>query len=164
MAHLERLGAHHAPALLRFEEDNRDYFARSIPDRGDDYFTEFAARHAALLAEQATGQCHFHVLMEESTEAVLGRFNLMDVADGSAQHGYRVAERATGQGAATRAVRELCDLARNEYHLQRLAAKATLDNPASRAVLKRTGFVEVDTIELNGRPAMTYALELTPGP
>ncbi|MGO4759286.1 GNAT family N-acetyltransferase, partial [Streptomyces sp. 2MCAF27] len=40
---LERLRADHAPALLAFERENRAYFARSIPDRGDSYFTEFAS-------------------------------------------------------------------------------------------------------------------------
>ncbi|MFG1955235.1 hypothetical protein [Micromonospora sp. NPDC048830] len=53
-----RLAEHHAPALLRFERENRAYFARSVPDRGDAYFAGFAARHAALLAEQAAGLCH----------------------------------------------------------------------------------------------------------
>jgi ribosomal-protein-alanine N-acetyltransferase len=39
---------------------------------------------------------------------VLGRFNLVDVEDGSAELGYRVAEHAAGQGLATAAVRGIC--------------------------------------------------------
>jgi hypothetical protein len=31
---IERLDARHASALLRFEQENRDWFARSVPDRG----------------------------------------------------------------------------------------------------------------------------------
>ncbi len=83
MPELERLDARHADAVLRFERENRAYFARSVPDRGDDYFAGFAARHAALLAEQATGRCHFHVLVGDGG-AVLGRFNLVDVPGGHA--------------------------------------------------------------------------------
>jgi ribosomal-protein-alanine N-acetyltransferase len=42
---LEFLRPDHAPALLAFERENRAYFAASIPDRGDEYFVQFDARH-----------------------------------------------------------------------------------------------------------------------
>jgi ribosomal-protein-alanine N-acetyltransferase len=86
-AELQRLGPDHAPALLTFEEENRSYFAASVPDRGDEYFGDFAARHDQLLAEQDTGVIHFHVLVTDDGE-VVGRANLVDLADGSAA-GYR---------------------------------------------------------------------------
>ncbi|GAA3041315.1 hypothetical protein GCM10020229_60600 [Kitasatospora albolonga] len=38
------------------------------------------------------------MLLDEATGAVLGRFNLVDVADGEAELGYRVAEGAAGRG------------------------------------------------------------------
>ncbi len=155
---LERLAPEHADALLAFERENREWFARSIPDRGDDYFTEFAARHAALLAEQATGRCHFHVLTESG--AVLGRFNLVDVADGAAELGYRVAQRSAGRGVATDAVRRVATLAREAYGLRRLTAATTLDNPASQAVLRRTGFTPAGEVSLGGRPGLRYVLPL----
>lgn len=159
MPELQRLAARHAAALLRFERENRTYFARSVPDRGDDYFADFAARHAALLAEQAAGACHFHLLVDDGT--VLGRFNLVDVADGSAELGYRVAERATGRGLAQQGVRRLCELARDRYGLRRLVASAALANPASLAVLRRTGFVPADEILLDGQPGRRHMLDLT---
>ncbi|HMG64245.1 MAG TPA: hypothetical protein VK599_14960, partial [Streptosporangiaceae bacterium] len=65
MPEIQRLRLDHAAALLTFEQENRAYFAASIPDRGDDYFTHFTAQHAALLHEQETGVCHYHVVMEE---------------------------------------------------------------------------------------------------
>lgn len=52
---MERLRADHASALLAFELENRAYFAASIPDRGDEYFASFPARHEALLVEQEAG-------------------------------------------------------------------------------------------------------------
>ncbi|MCW3813735.1 GNAT family N-acetyltransferase [Micromonospora sp. DR5-3] len=159
MPQLQRLDAHHAPALLRFERENRAYFARTVPDRGDDYFAEFAARHAALLAEQATGRCHFHVLVDDDG-AVLGRFNLVDVADGSAELGYRVAERATGRGVAQDGVRRVCELARDGYGLRQLVASAALENPASLAVLRRTGFVPVGEVQLGGKPGLRHVRDL----
>ncbi|WP_406414111.1 GNAT family N-acetyltransferase [Streptomyces halstedii] len=162
MTMLQRLRADHAPSLLAFERENRDYFAASVPDRGDGYFAGFDAHLAELLAEQAAGRLHFHVVTDASG-AVLGRVNLVDVEDGSAELGYRMAERATGQGLATSAVRELCGLARASYGLRVLRARTTLDNPGSRAVLARTGFVPDGEISLDGRPGLRFARVLDDG-
>jgi ribosomal-protein-alanine N-acetyltransferase len=136
---LERLREDHAGALLEFEATNRGWFARSIPDRGDDYFTHFEERHTALLAEQATGRCHFHVMTDDAG-VIVGRFNLVDVADGSAELGFRMAERATGRGLAKFGVRRILGLARDEYGLRRLTARARPWNAGSLGVLRGTGF------------------------
>lgn len=159
MPELQLLRLDHAPALLAFEQENRAYFAASIPDRGDDYFAGFDARHAALLAEQAAGLHFFHVLVGSGGE-VLGRVNLIDVADGSAELGYRIAEKAARQGLATAAVRQTCLLAAAQYGLTALRAVTTLDNPGSRTVLARTGFVPVGEIPLDGRPGTRYTRDL----
>ncbi|MFC8226565.1 GNAT family N-acetyltransferase [Streptomyces sp. NPDC057287] len=159
MAVLERLRSDHAPALLAFERRNRAYFAASIPDRGDDFFTGFDVRHAELLAEQASGMHHFHVLVD-TDGAVLGRVNLVGVVDGSAELGYRIAEHAAGRGLATSGVREVCALAREEYGLTALRAETTVDNTGSRAVLARTGFVETGPIRLVGRPGLRFTRDL----
>ncbi|MEU8694881.1 GNAT family N-acetyltransferase [Streptomyces sp. NPDC048665] len=147
----------HAPALLAFERENRAYFAASVPDRGDDFFARFDERLRALLAEQEAGECYFHVVAGGDGE-VLGRVNLVDVADGGAALGYRVAEHAAGQGLATWAVREVCVLAAERYGLSVLRAAAALDNPASRTVLTRTGFTVTGETRLphSGRPGLTY--------
>jgi ribosomal-protein-alanine N-acetyltransferase len=160
---LQRLAAHHADALFHFERLNRAYFARSVPDRGDDYFTGFAARHAELLAEQAAGRHHFHVLVD-GDGAVLGRFNLVDVdlTDGSAELGFRVAERAAGRGVATDGVRRVLTLARSAYGLRRLFASAALANGGSLAVLRNTGFVPVGEVALDGQPGLWHVRALTP--
>ncbi|MFE0590587.1 GNAT family N-acetyltransferase [Micromonospora echinospora] len=158
---LQQLEPRHAPALLRFERENRAYFARFVPDRGDDYFAGFTARHAALLAEQAAGRCRFHVLVDEAG-GVLGRFNLVDIAEGSADLGFRVAERATGRGVASDGVRTVCVLARDRYGLRRLFASAALHNAGSLAVLRRTGFTPVGDVVLDGRPGRRHVRELTP--
>jgi ribosomal-protein-alanine N-acetyltransferase len=139
---LERLRAEHAPALLVF-------------DRGDAYFAGFAARHQALLAEQDAGACHFHVVLDEHGE-LIGRVNLVDVTDGVAELGYRVAEKAAGRGVARAAVTEVCRLAAGPYGLAALTAVTTLDNPASRAVLERTGFTVTAQATIGHRPGVRY--------
>ncbi|MDX3853738.1 GNAT family N-acetyltransferase [Streptomyces sp. AK02-01A] len=160
---LELLRPDHAPALLAFERENRAYFSASIPDRGDDYFTGFDARHAELLAEQGAGLHFFHVLVD-SDGAVLGRINLVDVANRSAVLGYRIAEKAARQGLATRAVHRTCALASDRYGLSTLRAATTLDNEGSRTVLARTGFVPTGETLLSGRPGTRYVRHLDRDP
>ena len=156
---LQRLRADHAPAVLAFELANRAYFATFISDRGDDFFDQFAERHNALLAEQEAGICVFHVLVGDDG-AVLGRFNLVDLEDGTAVLGYRVAQQVAGRGVATATVRELCLLAAAQYGLRTLRAATTHDNVASQKVLAKAGFVPVGPAELAGRPGTWYQRDL----
>src|SRR5438045_6412622 len=159
MPDLQLLRLDHAPALLAFERENRAYFAAVVPDRGDEFFAEFDTQHAQLLEWQAARTDYFHLLVTERGE-VVGRVNLTKVADGSAELGYRIAQKAAGQGLATAAVRKVRELAATKYGLTRLRARVTLDNPASRKVLEHNGFVAGGSLTLNGKLAMSYICEL----
>ncbi|MCY1139168.1 GNAT family N-acetyltransferase [Actinoplanes sp. Pm04-4] len=160
MLRLERLAEGHSAELLRFETENRAFFARSVRDRGDEYFARFDERHAALLEEQRAGVCHFHVLVGEDGR-VVGRFNLFDVADGTAELGFRVGEASAGRGVAKQGVRLVIALARDSYGLERLTADAEVRNGASRAVLRATGFVEVGDAVRSGQPCIRHELDLS---
>jgi ribosomal-protein-alanine N-acetyltransferase len=160
---LKRLQAGAAPAVLAFELANRAYFAASISDRGDEFFDRFADRYRALLAEQEAGISAFHVLVAEDG-SVLGRFNLYDLVDGSAEVGYRVAQHAAGRGLATAAVRELCRLAAARHGLHTLRAATSLENVASQRVLLKSGFVPVgpaDPTHFGGKASTWYQRDLT---
>ncbi|MEU2310091.1 GNAT family N-acetyltransferase [Streptomyces misionensis] len=162
MPELKRLHADHAPAVLAFELANRAYFAASVSDRGDEYFERFADRHSALLAEQEAGISAFYVLVAEDG-SVLGRFNLYDIEDGTADLGYRVAQHVAGRGVATATVRELCRLAAERHGLRTLRAAASHTNVASRKVLVKAGFVPVgpaDPADLGGKPGTWYQCDL----
>lgn len=162
MPELKQLHADHAPAVLAFELANRAYFAASISDRGDDYFARFTDRFNALLAEQEAGVCAFYVLVAEDC-SVLGRFNLVDIEDGTAHVGYRLAQHAAGRGVATASVRELCRLAADRHGLRTLRAGAADQNLASRRVLAKAGFVPVgpaDPADLGGKPGTWYERDL----
>jgi len=124
---LQRLRLDHAAALLTFEIENRTYFAASVPDRGDDYFANFEARHRKLIAEQDAGLHHFHVLVDAGRQ-VSGRINLADVNDSTAELGFRIAEAATRTGLASASVEQVCGLAASTYGLGLLRASATIDN------------------------------------
>ncbi|MEU1181070.1 GNAT family N-acetyltransferase [Streptomyces sp. NPDC005820] len=162
MPELKQLHAGHAPAVLAFELANRAYFAASVSDRGDAFFDEFTDRYHALLAEQEAGICAFHVLVAEDG-SVLGRFNLVDIEERTAQLGYRVAQHVTGRGVATTTVRELCRLAAARHGLRTLRAAASHENAASRKVLAKAGFVLVgpaDPADVGGKPGSWYQRDL----
>jgi ribosomal-protein-alanine N-acetyltransferase len=157
---LQRLGPDHEAAILEFELANRTYFAQSISDRGDEFFEEFTERHRELLAEQETGLVACYVIVDED-ERVVGRFNLYDVADGTADVGYRVAQRVAGHGVATTALLNLCRIADEELGLLTLKAATSNENIASQRVLEKVGFVAVGATEVGGRQGVSYELALT---
>lgn len=159
MPELQRLCADHAPAVLAFELANRAYFAGFVSDRGDEFYDRFTEQHRLLLAEQEAGTCVFHVLVGEGG-TVLGRFNLVNIDNGTAELGYRVAQQVAGRGVATAAVKQLCRLAASQYGLRTLRAAAARDNVASRRVLSKAGFVPVGPAQPGGRPGTWFELDL----
>lgn len=157
---VERLTAQHLDAVLAFETVNRAYFAAAVPDRGDDFFAGYPARHAALLAMQQAGTDVFHVLVTADGR-VAGRVNLVDVSGGEAELGYRIGAEFTGRGVATGAVRDVCRLAGTDYGLARLRATVDPGNHASRTVLLRNGFTLAGETTVDGRPAQMFRRKLT---
>jgi ribosomal-protein-alanine N-acetyltransferase len=157
---LQGLTRDHLDAVRCFEVENRAYFAKSISDRGDEFFASFPERYDALLTEQATGVCAFYVLVDVQTGAVVGRFNLYNLEDGAANVGYRVAEEATGRGVATRGLRDLCQRAVDEHRLDRLNAAASRANGASQRVLEKAGFAVDGECVVGGKPGIKFALVL----
>jgi ribosomal-protein-alanine N-acetyltransferase len=155
MLELQRLRPDHGPAVLAFERANRAYFATFISDRGEEFFDHFDESYNELLAEQEAGTCVLHVLVDENGK-VLGRFNLVDLEDGMAELGYRVAQQVAGHGVATATVQELCHIAAANYGLHTLRAKTSFDNVASEKVLTKAGFVPDGPAEPGGRPGSWY--------
>jgi RimJ/RimL family protein N-acetyltransferase len=155
--HLQPLGPDHAPEVLAFELANRSYFAAFVTDRGDAFFDEFGERFDELLASRRDA---YYVLVDDDG-AVLGRFNLYEIEDGTAWVGYRLAERVAGRGVATEGVRELCRLAASEFGVRTLRARTTHENVASQRVLAKAGFVAAGEAEVAGRPGIRFERDLT---
>jgi [ribosomal protein S5]-alanine N-acetyltransferase len=151
---LERLRIGHEASVLEFETANREFFARTISDRGDEFFEQFHDNFQALLADQRAGECMYYVVVQSGS--IVGRINLYDVQSGSADVGYRIAEQAAGRGVATFALRELCRRAFDEQGLTRLTAKVSNENIASQRVLEHASFAVVGPIDVVGRPGIAY--------
>ncbi|MGX1265439.1 ribosomal-protein-alanine N-acetyltransferase [Rossellomorea marisflavi] len=124
--------------LLAFETLNRIYFEKSVPGRGDDYYTwgTFSERHEALCQEQEIGTSMFYLIRDESS--ILGRINIVEIdhTKTSGEVGYRIGESSAGQGVATASLK----LLQQEVPLQRLLAKTTINNLGSQRVLEKNGF------------------------
>jgi ribosomal-protein-alanine N-acetyltransferase len=146
-------------AVLLFEQENRAYFTRSINDRGDRFFEEFAEGYRELMAEQRAGTGAFYLLVDEHG-AVVGRFNLYNIQNETADVGYRVAERVSGGGVATSGLLQLCRTAREDMGLQRLTAAVSDENVASQKVLVKAGFVAVGRADVAGRHGSVFELDL----
>jgi len=147
--------------VLAFELANRAYFAASISDRGDAFFDEFSRRYDELLAEREARHDAYYVLVDDDGD-LLGRFNLYDIEDDTAEVGYRLAERVAGRGMATAGVRELCRLAATEHGVRRLRARTTHENVASQRVLAKAGFVAAGSADdVGGRRGIWFERELT---
>lgn len=157
--HFQALRSDHASAVLAFELANRSYFAGFISDRGDAFFDEFSERYDELLAEREMRRDAYYVLLDDDG-SVLGRFNLFDIDNGTAEVGYRVAERVAGRGVATVGVLELCRRAVSEHGVRRLRARTTHENVASQRVLAKVGFVADGEADVAGRPGIWFEREL----
>ncbi|HTW07502.1 MAG TPA: GNAT family N-acetyltransferase [Acidimicrobiales bacterium] len=162
MPELQLVRPDHGPAILAFERENRSYFADSISDRGDEYYEQFGERYSELLAEQEAGFRASYVLVDEDG-SVLGRFNLYRIEHGTADVGYRVAQRVAGRGVTTAAVRQLCQLAASRHGLRTLKAATSEQNVASQRVLVKAGFVPAepaDPADIGGKQGHWYRRDL----
>ena len=162
MPELQLVRVDHGPAVLAFELENRGYFTESISDRGDDYFDQFEDRHNEWLADQDSGNCAGYVLVDEDG-SVLGRLNLYRIKDGTAEVGYRIAQRAAGRGVATAGIQELCELAASRYGLRSLRAATSDQNAASQRVLIKAGFGPAGPAgpaDIGGKQGSWYRREL----
>lgn len=153
------------PELLRFEQDNRDWFERHVDPRGDAFYTTDGvhAHVTEYLAAYARSTWHPCVVVDQSG-AIVGRANLKDIdlAAGSAEVGYRMAQQCVGKGLATAAVLHLIELARSHWKLDRLVAYVSDDNIASASVLTKCGFRRGNRTVTNsaGRDAPSFVLDL----
>lgn len=131
-------------ALLAFEIHNREWFESHIDARAPSFYSlQGVAEHIeCYLSDYAIGVWHPFVI-EDSSERIVGRANLKSINSpmSSAEVGYRIDQRACGQGLATLALRHLIQEAQMRWQLTQLVAYVYKENIGSRKVLGRCGFL-----------------------
>ncbi|MRX74345.1 GNAT family N-acetyltransferase [Bacillus lacus] len=144
---LEKLRPEDAKKLFEFELENRAYFEKMVPSRGEAYynFDAFKNSHEALLNEQTKGQSYYYLIKDENG-LILGRMNLVDIdkTSHSGFIGYRVGESYTGKGVANKALKLLLET-HNRQGIKHILAKTTTNNIPSQKVLEKNGFKHIST-------------------
>src|SRR4051794_29778725 len=140
---VRQLAASDSAPLATLYRTNWDYLAPFEPLRDAAFFTADgqAARITDLLTEHAHGRAYPYVI--EVGGRLAGRITVTNVARGpfcNGSLGYWVAADQAGRGVATRAVRAVAEDCFTTHQLHRLEAATLVDNLASQAVLRRTGF------------------------
>ncbi|WP_297846257.1 GNAT family N-acetyltransferase [Pseudomonas sp.] len=133
-----------AEALLAFEIHNREWFESHIDARDPSFYSlQGVTDHIeCFLSDFAIGAWHPFVI-EDSSGKIVGRANLKSINSpkGSAEVGYRIDQRACGQGLATLALRHLIQEAQMRWGLTQLVAYVYTENVGSRKVVGRCGFL-----------------------
>ncbi|SES12927.1 GNAT family N-acetyltransferase [Psychrobacillus sp. OK032] len=144
---IEKIQKQDAEELFNFESENRAYFEKYVPSRGEEYygFETFQKRHKELLEEQEKGISYFY-LIKDQTGSIVGRMNLVDIdRNKSIGHiGYRVGEIHTGKRIANKALKLLL-MKVSMKNIKQVHAKTTSNNIASQKVLEKNGFTQVST-------------------
>lgn len=133
-----RLAEELARALVR----NRDHMRPWEPDRPEAFFTP-EGQAARLAPHPATRRWHF-----TEGRRVIGEITLSGIALGpfcSGNLGYWIDSGYTGRGLATRAVEEVCRVARKDLGLHRVQAGTLIANAASQRVLAKCSFELIGT-------------------
>ena len=130
--------------LLAFEINNRTWFESHIDAREPSFYSvQGVAEHIqSYLSDFAVGAWHPFVIEDDKGE-IVGRANLKDIdlAQKTAQVGYRIDQRVCGQGLATQALKHLIQVAQARWDLTQLVAYVFTQNVGSKKVLDRCGFL-----------------------
>lgn len=142
----ETLSLSHVNRLLDFELKNRAWFESVISPR-EEYFYSGAGvlAHVNEMMKDMEYGTGFNAVITKQ-DVIIARANLKHIKDGEAEVGYRVCSEYTGQGVGSFCLSVLIDNA-IELNINKLTAYVLGNNGASRRVLEKQGFSEVEIIE-----------------
>ncbi|OEF06818.1 GNAT family N-acetyltransferase [Vibrio genomosp. F10] len=155
---LELLSHNDHSALLEFEKMNQTWFESYVPARETGFYSDSGlTQHIddCLTLHQSNEM--LPMLIKSAQGEIVGRINLhnLDLDEGSAHLGYRIAQNKTGLGIATLATKKIAILCKEDYSLKRLIALAATNNIASQRTLTNNQFRQTRThsnyTRLNGK-------------
>lgn len=158
-----------AAELLKFEQENREWFERFIPPREVGFYTLSGVQQhiREFLLDYHCSEM-LPLLIKTDQGEIIGRVNVTNMSSNSpnAHLGYRVGQSSVNQGVAKWAVGQVSSLLR-KHNISRLYAYAQTTNLASQKVLQASGFVftkRVDNFaQLHGQPINCYEYRLKLG-
>lgn len=144
---IRHLQADDAAALLAFELDNRDWFEQHVAARSPAFYTPASvAAHIQEYRDAHDQGTLLPCVLLDDDGAIVGRANLrhIDRVAGTGEVGYRIALSAGRRGLGSLALAHLLDAARTQYGLTALHAWVSDQNPGSKKIVEKQGFVRID--------------------
>lgn len=89
---------------------------------------------------------HLTIFYEDKVAGVMG-YNTIDQANGIGYIGYWLAEKYNGKGIMTACVKDLIEIGREFYNLQKIDIRCATGNAKSRAIPERLGFQHEGTLK-----------------
>lgn len=172
MLMIEILDKSNIDEVYKFEVDNKEYFEETLLARPQGYFEmeSYLEIMKEIIDEQNKGLCHMHIIRDEEGK-MIGRINLSSFKDDNDQLiwalGYRMDQNENGKGYCSKAVKEVLELAKEEYKIKKIMAGTSTRNKGSQRVLEKNGFEYVETIkddmEINGDmvDTMLYSISIS---
>lgn len=141
-ADLRILQRYHAPAFLKFVEENRAYIGEWLDWANHTHTVEDAERFIQRgLDRFAQDGLPWVAIYQDNQMAGGLLFFPVDPRTRSTELGYWLGKNAAGRGLMTRAARAMLEFVFTELKLNRVGLIADLDNARSRATAERIGFV-----------------------
>ena len=158
--HIRPLTEDDAAALLRLQQENREFFGLFSPIRDSDFYTlegQLDRIRKQAEAREKDQAYNFGIFTNGDSE-LIGSVSLFQVIRGSLQSafiGYDLDRKHNGKGYTTEAVRLLVDYAFNELRLHRIEAGVMPHNIGSIRVLEKAGFhkegIARKNVQINGK-------------
>jgi len=98
--HFESIAEKHVLSLLDFERKNKDYFEKSIAPRDEDFYSlEGVGYHIneLLYLQRQRKACGYVLISDHQDKSIIARANLKNIVGNTAEIGYRVAEKESGE-------------------------------------------------------------------
>lgn len=135
---LEALSLRHAQAIYELTETNRAYLRQWLPwvdcishcSDTNDFILSVSNQHVST---------HFSIFYQGEICGVIG-FDAINQQHGIGVVGYWVAQKMSGKGIVTTALRRLLSVGFNDYDLNKIEVKCAESNFKSRSIPERLGF------------------------
>lgn len=137
----------YAEELFALTDRNRLFLRRWLPwldgTRSPEDTRQFLAHQVQRFARGES--LHVTIFSGDSIAGVAG-FNSLDRVNGIGYIGYWLGEEFTGRGIMTTVVRDLIEIGRRHYSLQKIDIRCATGNAKSRAIPERLGFSHEGTL------------------
>jgi ribosomal-protein-serine acetyltransferase len=136
-----------ADELFELTDRNRLYLRRWLPWLDGTRTPEDTRQFLTLQIQRfARGESLHVTIFSDGSIAGVAGFNSLDRTNGIGAIGYWLGEEFTGKGGMTTVVRDLIEIGREFYGLQKIDIRCATGNSRSRAIPERLGFSHEGTL------------------